>query len=332
MVVITAPLTTSSGIRDIFIAENNHYALVATTSGVEVVDLYKGRVVSSGIVPGGFAPTCIAADWVASSGVVYVGTSGGGIFTTRYHPIRGYPTEDFSNLLIQQFSTSTTPALSSDVVQDLDYQPGRLLVGTSSGTDFIFQHSNRSTKAVVGGVSTVHLTADGVTGYWTTGSSVQVNYGLPSTIGGGIIGVDFEYTTLSNPSLPSKPPTDIAIAEASPRALAFATPSGVLVVEEKPLVESTANRKTFVDPNEFSQTPTPSFVSVDFSSTATYSGGLLYAVSSGTLRLFGLINNTLSGTHPQRVDPLFNNLPGIPKKQLVSSGTLTLVRTTSVPA
>lgn len=41
MVIITTPLSTASGVNDVFIAEDR-YAILATTAGVEIVDLFIG--------------------------------------------------------------------------------------------------------------------------------------------------------------------------------------------------------------------------------------------------------------------------------------------------
>lgn len=327
MSFITADLITSSGVRDIYVAENDRYALIVTLSGLEFVDLYKGAVVSSGILPDSLSPFCVAADWNTSSGLLYVGTSGGGIYSTAYHPARA-PYSDFSSSFEQRFHTGSIPPISSNIIKDLDAFPGALFIGTITGVDFISNHSNRSNKFLPGGAEKVHLTANGNTGYWTTVSSVQTNYNLLSTLGGGIIGVDFEYSTVSSPPLPAAGPKDIAISNSSPRALAFPTPSGCFVLEEKPGLESTANFKNFIAPNEFFETPAPQFITSDFSVDASFSGGVLFTATSGTLRAFRLSNDNLVGTHPQAFD---DTITDVTRGQTLISGTIGIVRTTTVP-
>lgn len=321
MVVITAPLTTHSGVRDVYVAEEDRFAVVVTFSGLEFVSLDQGRVVSSGIVLGGFEPLCVAADWTTSSGLLYVGTSGGGVYSTRYHPSRGDGL-DFSANLSQLFSTSTTPPISSNVVLDLDVRPGSLFVGTDAGVDYISVHTDRSTRTFSAGAEKVHLTADGEVGYWTTVSSVEVNYDLASTLGGGIIGVDFEYSIISNPALPGPSPKDIAISESSPRTLAFATSSGALVLEEIAFSEATAQTKTLV-PSD------PAVVSVDFHPDAEFDQGFLSVLSSGRLQVFNLQANSTANIHPQ---DLRETVTEFSKDQALASGINTIVRTTAVPA
>jgi hypothetical protein len=330
MVVITTHLVTHSGVRDIFITEEDKFALVATFGGVDVVNLYTGNVVSSGIIPGGYLPLCITADWTTSSGLIYVGTSGGGIFSTRYHFART-PGSDFSGSLTAHYSTATPTPTSSDVIRDLDMKNGKLFAATSSGVDVIFVRNNRkASRVLASGAFGVHLTSSGG-GYWTTTDKVEVKYDLLSSTGTGIIGTDFAYTVTSVPQLPGPGVFDMAVSEAIVgTALAFATPSGVLVTEEAPFVESTADSKIFNPPNEAEETPTPLFISVDFSPRAAFNSGLLYATTTGTLRVYDLGNNSLVGTHPQEFDTIYNFTGGIARDQLLATGVVNIVRTTAV--
>lgn len=329
MVVITTHLVTHSGVRDIFITEEDKYALVATFGGIDVINLYTGAVVSSGIIPGGHLPLCITADWTTATGLVYVGTSGGGIFSTRYHTLRS-PGSDFSGSLTAHYSTATPTPTSSDVIRDLDLLEGKLLIATSSGVDVIFVRNNRrGTRALSSGSFDVHLTASG--GYWTTTSSVEVKYDLISSTGTGIIGTDFAYTVDSTPALPGPGVFDVAFSQGVVgTALAFATPSGVLVTEEEPFVESTAQSKIFNPPNEGEESPSPLFISVDFAPRAAFNSGLLYATTTGTLRVYDLSDNTLVGNHPQSFDTLFNFTGGVARDQLLATGIVNLIRTTAV--
>lgn len=328
MAIITTPLLTHSGVRDVFITEENKFAIVVTVSGIEYINLYTGQVVSRALLPTSHPPLCTAVDWTTATGLLYVGTSGGGIYATRYHPARA-PGLDFTGSLTVHYSTATSPPISDNVVFDLDAQPARLLIGTASGLDFI-ANNTRSTRAILNGTRDVHFT-ENIGGYWTTTSSVEVNYTLLSTTGTGIIGVDFAYTTTTNPALPGPGAVDLAIAESVPRTLAFATSSGVLVLEEVPLVESTAQRKTFTPPNEFDEIPAPQFIGVDFSPSAEYGVGSLYATTTGVLRVFRLSDDTLVGTHPQNLSTAYNASGGIARGQTLVTGTVGIVRTTSVP-
>jgi hypothetical protein len=328
MVVITTPLTTHSGVRDIFITENNKFALVLTFSGIEYVNLYTGAVVSSGIVPGGFSPLCIAADWTTATGMLYVGTSGGGVFETRYHPARA-PGSNFTGSLVQRYSTTTSTPISNNVVYDLDARPGRLLIGTGAGVDFIANGNVRSTRALISGTRGVQLT-ESEGGYWLTASSVEASYNLLSSTGTGIIGIDFEYTVNSNPALPWTRPTDLSVSEGAIRAIAITTPSGVLLTEERPFIESTAQRSTFIPLNEFNEVPEPQFKSADLSQQAEFDQGSLYATTTGVLRVYQLSTATLSGTHPELFSNVFQSTGGIARDQLLVTGTMRIVRTTSL--
>lgn len=307
---ITTSLTTNSGVVDVFIAEDR-YALIATTAGVDILDLYQGQVVGSGILPD--TPTCITADWTTATGSMYIGTTTSGIFSVRYHPSRRV---DFTNELVQKFTTTSTPPLSANAVRDLDCLPGRLLIGTSAGVDFFAGENLYSTRTIASGVNDVHLTSSG--GYWTTKSGtsgeVEVNYDLISTVGTSIITVDFRYSSSSTPALSAEPPVDIAISEVSPRAIAFATPSGAFVAEENPGNEGSAQSKTITSDN---------IVSVDFSNGAHFSTGILYLATTTYVRTYLLDGDTLSGTHTYSPSEGTGGQPLVP-------GAITILRTTNL--
>ena len=327
MVVISAPLTTSSGVNDVFIAEGNRYALVATTAGVEYVDLLRGQVVSSGTIPGGYEPLCLAADWTTSSGLLYVGTSGGGVFATRYHPARE-PGLDFSGSLQPLFSTGSLPPISGDVVVDLGVAPGALFVTTESGVDYIRALTDRSTRPLAAGSSRVRLVANGGVAYWLTSTGVEVNYDLISTLTGGIIGVDFSYSTSTVPALPGPQPSDIALAEGSPRVLAIPTVSGILIFTEVPGAESSAQTKILYAPDAYEEDPAPLFVSADFSSGATFNSGVIFATTP--VRGYAFRMAALSTLRIHAPD-LSENPLDFSLGQQVISGTQTILRTTTVP-
>lgn len=299
MVVITTPLVTHSGVTDVYIAENQ-YAIVATTSGIDIVDLLTQKVISSGTLSP--APLSITADPVTASGKIYVGTSGAGIYTTSYQGAI-IPFSDFTGSLVQRFTTTSTPPISGDVVKDLDGLPKWLLIATSGGVDFLYNENLSATRVLPGfGSSACHLTSTGG-GYWLDdGGGVEVNYDLQTSTGTGIITVDFEYRSLgvSDPELPSEPASDIAISETAPSTtLAFSTASGVLVVEENPGNEAASSSKI---------PDTEDFISVDFSEGADFDSGLLYVATINKLEVFGLETGAVSGTHSSSVGTRGQNL------------------------
>lgn len=313
--VMTAPLTTASGVRDVYIAEER-YCLVATSGGIDCVDLYKGYVISSGTLPS--EPVSVVVDWkkagnVPPFGRLYVGTSTSGIFDMNYVKVREVGS-DFTDELVQRFTTTSTPPISNNNVRDLDALPGRLLIGTDSGVDFIFGHSEYATRSMVSGTSAVYLTEVGG-GYWATASgvfegSVEVNYDLLSTTGTSIIDVDYEYSKFSSPPLPTEPPFDITVSEVNgqPPAIGVATSGGVFVFEEEQGNEAIARNKVL---------SAEEFISVDFGSDSYYDGGCLNAATEEYLRVFALSTNSVSGTHTQA---------GGDRDQSVVTGTITIVR------
>ncbi len=287
MVAITTPLVTDSGINDVYIAEDR-YAIVATNSGIDVVDLFTQEVISSGILfP---PPLSVVADTVTVNGQIYVGTSGAGVYSTNYQSAI-IPFSDFTGSLVPRFSTTSSPAISGDLIRDLDVLPRDLLISTSGGVDYIRNETVSSSRTLAGfGSSGCHLTTTGG-GYWLNdGGGVEVNYDLITTTGTGIITVGFEYRAsgLSDPELPAEPASDIAISEFGSTVLSFTTPSGVLVVEENPGNEAASSRKTLAP---------DAFISVDFSDDAQFTSGFLYTSTVDTLRVFDLANDTVSGTH-----------------------------------
>ncbi len=312
MVVITTPLVTASGITDVYIAENQ-YAIVATTSGIDIVDLFTQKVISSGTLSP--EPLSVTADPATVSGKIYVGTSGSGIYTTSYRSAI-IPFSDFTGSLVQRFTTTSTPPISGDVVKDLDVLPKWLLVATSGGVDFLYNENLSATRVLPGfGSSACHLTSTGG-GYWLDdGGGVEVNYDLQTSTGTGVISVDFEYRSLggSDPELPSEPASDIAVSEtATSTTLAFSTASGVLVVEENPGNEAVSSRKT---------PDTEDFVSVDFSPDAEFDAGLLYVATINKLEVFGLDSNAISGTHTSAIGT---------RDQQIFNEDVIVVRTTNI--
>jgi hypothetical protein len=316
---MATPLTTrltASGVRDVYIAEER-YAIIATASGIDVVDLHKGYVISSGTLPS--EPTTIVADWKNIWGRLYVGTTTSGIFDMKYILVREED-RDFTDDLVQRFTTLTSPPVSSDQINDLDVLPGRMLIGTGAGIDFISDDTvymnfespstEYATRPLVSGSSHVALTTAG--GYWTTASGVfegalEVNYDLLSTTGTSIINVDFEYTNSGIPALPSVPPFDISIVEPTDGplpAIGVATSGGVYIFEEEPGNEAGANNKLL---------SAESFITCDFDPNSSFDTGCIYAgIPDGALgtrksdigqniggevKVYDLASNSVSATH-----------------------------------
>jgi hypothetical protein len=325
---ITATLVTSSGVNDIFIAEDR-YAVVATLSGIDVIDLYRGYTISSGTLGG--EPLCVAAEWTTATGNMYIGTSSSGIYSTPWKAVRA-PGLNFTANLVQEFTTATDPALTSNQVNDISVLPRRIFVSTAAGVDFITDSSWRAFRPLLSGSNACGLTAAGEA-YWNViNSGVETNYDLFPASGTGIITVDFEYNgTNSDPLLPSPIINDLAVSPGSPNLLGFATPETDLIIQESQGSEQNSLIKTVYS----GQTPV---VSIDFSENSDFDGGLVYLGVSNevptidtndALRVFGLADVTVSGTHFHTISsdtPEVVNTRGQP----LITGTVGLVRVTSV--
>lgn len=313
--VMSPPLTTASGVRDVYIAEER-FCLVSTSGGIDCIDLFKGVVISSGTLPS--EPVSVAVDWqkagnIPPFGRLYVGTATSGIFDMNYVKVREEGS-DFTDELVQRFTTASTPPISDNRIRDLDALPGRLLIGTGAGVDFIYEHTEFATRSLVSGTGAVRLTEAGG-GYWATASGVfegevEVNYDLLSTTGTSIINVDFEYSNSSNPALPAEPPFDITVSESDGQlpAIGVATSGGAFVFEEEQGNETAARNKILSG---------ESFVSVDFGPDSYFDGGCLNAATEEYLRVFTLGTNSVFGTHTQ---------VGGDRDQSVVTGTITIVR------
>ncbi len=325
MVAITAPLVTNSGVNDIFIAEDR-YAIMTTGSGVDVLDLFCGLVISSGTLPS--ETRCVTAEPTSTFGQVYIGTTTSGIFSMKYKNVR-IVGSDFSDVLIQRYNQDSGPGLTGDQVNDLHAIPDRLLVSTSGGVDFFTTALSplgeviedlRASRTLVSGSTSCYLTTAGE-GYWSVNSSgIEANYDLFPTSGTGIINVDFVYTEGSNPPLPSSGVNDFVVEENTPNLLGIATIEGDLIVQEDQGSEDTELTKTL-----FAAT---NVVSVDFSNTVAFSGGLAYVAFSGSVFTVGLVDNTTSGTHFSGADILLGQIDT--GDQALVTGTNTIIRTTSV--
>ncbi len=323
--VITVATVTNSGIFDTFIAEDR-YALLATGSGIDVLDLYDGVVISSGTIPG-VASVAVAAEYTTASGLMYVATSGAGVYTMRYHDIKA-PGSDFSSQLQQTFSTATIPALSDDEVRDICVTQGlpfRLLISTASGVDYILDQTSvyaSSTRVVSSGSNSCHITRSGE-GYWsTTTSGLEAVYDLNSSLGGGIITVDFVYSPTSTPSLPSNTINDLSVVGGVTNTLAIATGDGDRVISERQGSESTSPVKSL-----FTQ---EAAVSIDFGPESSYDVGKLYVLSTGIATVYSMSDNSEIGSHQSAIE-IFNRFDTEnTRDQALLSGTQTLIRTTAV--
>ncbi len=320
---ITTPLVTGSGALDIFIAED-HYALVATGDGVDIVDLFSGQVISSGIITG-TQITTVAADFVTAFGQIYVGTSTAGIYSADWANVRR-PGVNFSSQLTQVYTTTSSPSISSNQINDLDAIPFRLLISTAAGVDYLVDQVHTvlgATRALTSGSNSCKLTA-AEEGYWTVvNSGVEVNYDLSSSSGTGIILMDFEYNTIGSvPALPSHIVTDIAVSPGSPNLLSFATSAGDFVVEEQQGSEASSQTKSLRS--------SEAVVSVDFSNSAAFDSGTEYTASTESVVVFGLVDNVTSGTHFQEISSEDKLIKENTRDQALVTGTITKIRTTGV--
>ncbi len=324
MVAITTPLVTNSGVNDIFITEDR-YALMTTGSGVDVLDLFCGQVISSGTLPD---TLCITADPTSTFGQVYVGTAASGIYSMKYNNVR-IVDGDFTDSLIQRYNQDSVLGLTGDQVNDLCALPDRLMASTSGGVDFITTalatdgeviEELRAYRTQVSGVSGCYMTVAGE-GYWSVNSSgIEANYDLFSTSGTGIINVDFAYTTASVPALPSSGVNDFVVEEDTRNLLGIATISGDLIIQEEQGAESTALAKTLF--------PATNVISIDFSDPVVFSGGLAYVALEGAVSIVGMSDSAISGTHYADADILLGQTNS--GDQSLVSGTNTIIRTTSV--
>ncbi len=320
--VITAPLVTNSGANDVFIAEDR-YAIVTTGSGVDVIDLYCGLVISSGIIPGA-ETTCVSVDDVSALGNIYIGTTSSGVYSTTWKPLR-QPGLNFSDRLVQQFSTLTTPPISDDEIRDLCARPFRLLISTGQGVDFIVDQVHtllRSTQPLISGSDGCFLTT-AVEGYWiATNSGVEASYDLNSSSGTGIIIVDFLYDASTTPSLPTQIVNDLSVVSGTYNLLGFATTGGDKIVEERQGAEASALAK--------SEYTDEAVVSIDFSKAASYTTGSVYLATADSVRVYDLDGDGVAGTHFHTISSDEQNAKENTRDQALVTGTNTVIRTTGV--
>ena len=325
---ITTPLVTASGVNDVFIAEDR-FAVVATTLGIDIIDLQCGATISSGTLDS--EPLCVAVEWTTATGNMYVGTATSGIYSATWKPLRA-PDTNFTDDLVQTFTTSGSPALTSDQVNDICVLPTRLFASTAGGVDFITSMSFGASRTLISGSSRCELTKAGEAYWTTTNSGVEANYDLFPSSGTGIIEVDFAYNNFeSDPLLPSNIVNDLAVAAGIPNLLGFATPETDLIIQESQGTESNSLVKTVYS----GQTPV---VSIDFSEGADFNNGTVHLATlaqfpsgdiSDALRVFGLVDGTVSGTHFHTIS---SNTPEVinTRGQPLITGSVNIVRVTTV--
>lgn len=319
--VITAPLTTNSGILDIFVAENR-YAILATGSGIDVLDMLCGQIISSGTIDGVTINT-LAADVVTTSGSLYVGTTASGVYAMRYHNIKS-PGSNFSDALSsnQVLSIAINPAISSNEIRDICFLSGRILISTASGVDLITGNERiLSTRPLISGSDSCFMTGKGE-GYWSaTNSGVEASYDLFSSSGTGIITVDFLYDHTTSPALPNNNVNDITIVTGTNNVLGIATISGDLLVEEVQGNESSSVTKSFL---------TEEVVSVDFGPGTAIDLGKLYLMTPGVVSVFDLSDDSEIGSHQSTIEVDDKFITENTRDQALISGTQTIIRTTTV--
>jgi len=317
---------TGSGIQDVFIAEDR-FAILATQSGVDIVDLQCAVVVSSAIITGTDVLS-VAAEFTTATGCLYIGTSTSGVLATRWKPIRA-PGTDFTGKLDQIYTTTSTLPITDNRINDIDALPFQLLLSTGSGIDFISAPAEGTqhvaSRTFVSGSNSCQLTNAGEA-YWTVVlSGVEANYDLISTTGIGIINVDAEYnTTVNGPLLPHNIVNEVRVSEGTPNILNVATASGDFMIEEVQGAEDTArNRRLTVGPD---------VVSTDFVQGTTFDDGGKYTTTTGIVTIYGLSNSdvTVSGTHHQEISLLDQFSRENTRDQAVITGTNVVIRTTSV--
>jgi hypothetical protein len=319
--VITTPLVTNSGANDVFIAEDR-YAVMTTGSGVDVVDLYCGLVISSGTIPG-TETTCVSVDDTTTFGNIYIGTTTSGVYSTTWKPLRGGG--DFSDQLVQRFSTLTIPSISDDAIRDLCARPFRLLISTGLGVDFIVDQGHtllRSTQPLISGSAGCFLTTS-MGGYWiATNSGVEASYDLNSSSGTGIIIVDFLYDSSTIPSLPTQIVNDLSVVSGTYNLLGFATTGGDKIVEERQGAEASSPAK--------SEYTSESVVSIDFSKEASFTTGTVYLATADSVRVFDLDGDGVAGTHFHTILEEEKHDKENTRDQALVTGTPTVIRTTGV--
>ncbi len=315
---------TGSGIQDVFIAEDR-FAILATESGIDVVDLQCGAVISSAIISG-TEVLSVAAEYTTTTGHLYIGTSTSGVLAARWKPLRA-PGTDFTDKISPLYSTTSTLAITDNRINDMAVLPFKILISTGSGIDFIYTPTTEvhqiASRLLESGSNACQMTTLNEA-YWTViNSGVEANYDLLSTTGIGIIGVDAEYNTSVSGLLPTHFVNDLAVSAGPPNVINVATISGDFLIDEVQGAEFSASTK-FLNKGF-------DVVSVDFSDGATFeTTGTKYVTTTGIVTVFGLVDDAVSGTHHQDIliDDKF--IRENTRDQAVITGTNTVIRTTSL--
>ena len=317
---------TGSGIQDVYVAEDR-FAILATESGIDIVDLFSGEVSAYAVIPD-TEVLSVAVDDATFTGSLYVGTSTSGVLATEWHPLKA-PGTDFTNSLTQVYTTTGSLPISDNRINDIDASSFKLMLSTGSGVDFISRPTETpqqiATRLLVSGSNSCQMTNAGG-GYWTAvNSGVEVNYDLISTTGGGIIDVDARYDpAIYGPFLPSNRVNDLRISEGTPNIINVATASGDFMIEEVQGAESTARSRRINDGINV--------VSADFPAGTTFDRGHKYTTTTGVVTVFGFFDTpvTVSGTHYQEIaaSDIFSRENT--RDQALITGTITVLRTTSI--
>ncbi len=326
--VIHPEPVTGSGIQDVVIAEDR-FAILATQSGIDIVDLQCGAVISSALISG-TEVLSLAVDDVTITGCLYIGTSTSGILATRWGPIRA-PGTDFTGKIEQIYTNTGALALSDNRINDLDAKPFKLLISTGSGVDFISIPAEDkqyiSTRTLFSGSNSCQMTTAGEA-YWTVvNSGVEANYDLISTTGVGIINVDAEYnTTTHGPLLPHNIVNEVRVSPGTPNVLNVATASGDFMIEEERVVSLTGSQRSR------RLTLGLDVVSTDFPQGTTFDDGGKYTTTTGIATAYGLSSSsvTVSGTWHQEIAAPDTFSKENTRDQAVTTGTNTVIRVTSV--
>ncbi len=324
--VISPTPITGSGIQDVFIAEDR-FAILATASGVDIVDLLCGAVISSAFV-NETEVLSVAVDFATTTGSLYIGTSTSGVLAARWKPLRA-PGTDFTSKIEQVYTTTSILPISSDRINDMDALTSKLLLSTDSGVDFISSPPQEphkiSTRLVLSGSNSCQMTLAGE-GYWTVvNSGIEANYDLLSTTEIGIINVDAQYNKdLNGPFLPHNIVNEVRVSEGTPNVLNIATASGDFLIEEVQGAEATARNQRL--------TVGLDVVSTDFVPGTTFDDGGKYTTTTGVVTIYGLsgASPTVSGTHHQEISFPDAFIKENTRDQAVITGTTTVIRTTSI--
>lgn len=148
---------------------DNNYVYVATSSGLDIVDLVSENTAANINYPGGFNTV-----WGNTSSI-YLGTTNSGIKSLSYTTISGNISDpyDLSSHLIDLYNY---PYISSNNIKYIHGNEANLLVCTNSGVDYIRTTGNPIfvSSTSIAGVQKCFLSS--TSGYYTTsGTEYSLN-------------------------------------------------------------------------------------------------------------------------------------------------------------